>query len=55
MYQHILDHTQILKFDLGNQRKVFKYFKWRRPPMEDDLKISKWNISASTYWTLLKF
>jgi hypothetical protein len=24
---------------LGNQSKVFKYFKWRRPPVEDDLKI----------------
>ena len=24
-----------------NEDKVFKYFKWRRPPMEDDLKILK--------------
>ena len=33
------DHTQILNLDLGDQSKVFKYFKWRRPPMEDNLKI----------------
>ena len=38
---HLLDHTQILNLDLGDQSKVFKYFKWRRPLMEDDLKILK--------------
>ena len=37
----LLEHTQILNLDLGNQSKVFKYFKWRQPPMEDDLKILK--------------
>ena len=31
----LLDLTQILNLDLGDQSKVFKYFKWRRPPMED--------------------
>ena len=31
------EHTQILNLD--NQSKVFKYFKWRRPPMGDNLKI----------------
>ena len=36
-----MDHTQILNLDLGDQNKVFKYFKWRQPPMEDDLKILK--------------
>ena len=38
---HLLDPIQILNLDLGNQSKVFKYFKWRRPLMEDDLKILK--------------
>ena len=37
----LLDHTQILNLDVGDQSKVFKYFKWRRPPMEDNLKILK--------------
>ena len=37
----LLDHTKILNLDLGDQSKVFKYLKWRRPPMEDDLKIFK--------------
>ena len=36
-----LDHTQILNLDLGDQIKFFKYFKWRRPPMEEVLKIFK--------------
>ena len=35
------DHTQILNLDWVDQSKVFKYFKWSRPPMEDDLKILK--------------
>ena len=35
----LLDHTQILNLDIGDKSKVFKYFKWRRPPMEDDHKI----------------
>ena len=37
----LLDHTQILNLDLdlGDQSKVFKHFKWRRPPTEEDLKI----------------
>ena len=38
---HWSDLIQILNLDLGNQSKVFKYFKWRRPLMEDDLKILK--------------
>ena len=37
----LLDHTQILNLHWVDQSKVFKYFKWRRPPMEDDLKILK--------------
>ena len=38
---HLYDHTQVLSLDLGDQSKVFKYFKWRWPPMEDNLKILK--------------
>jgi hypothetical protein len=39
---------------MGDQSKVFKYFN------EDDIwkatsKDWKWNISATTYWILLKF
>ena len=37
----LLDHTKILNLDLGDQSKVFKYFKWRWPPMEDDFKMLK--------------
>ena len=37
----ILNVHKILNLDLGDQRKMFKYFKWRQPPMEDNLKISK--------------
>ena len=37
----LLDHAKILNLDLGDQSKVFKYLKWRRPPMGDDLKILK--------------
>ena len=35
----LLDHTQMLNLDLGDQSKLVKYFKWRRPQMEEDLKI----------------
>ena len=31
--------SKVETLDLGDQSKVFKYFKWRRPPVEDDLKI----------------
>ena len=37
----LLDHTQILSSDLGDQTKGFKYFRWRWPPMEGDLQILK--------------
>ena len=41
--------------DLGGQSKVFKYFEWRRPPIENNIKILKWNNSATAYWIILKF
>ena len=45
----LLDHTQILNLDLVDQSKVFKYFKWRQPPMEDNLKIWK-IVYLSNHW-----
>ena len=35
--KRIMQPFQILNFDWGDQSKVLKYFKWRRPPMEDNL------------------
>ena len=58
---HLLDHTQILNLSLDDQIILYKFFKWRQPPMEDDLQLKttskylKWNIAATTYWTILKF
>ena len=37
----LLDHTQILNLSLDDQTIFSKSSKWRRPPMEDDLKILK--------------
>ena len=42
-------------FDLGGQIKVFKYFEWRRPPIQNNIKILKWNNSATAYLIILKF
>jgi hypothetical protein len=48
------DLPQISNLGLCDQNKLYKYFKWRWPPMEDDLKRKttskkkKWNISATT-------
>jgi hypothetical protein len=39
--QPILRSYPHFKLRLRYQSKVFKYFKWRRPPKEDDLKILK--------------
>ena len=33
--------TQILNLSLDDQIILYKFFKWRRPPIEDDLKILK--------------
>ena len=38
---HRLDHTQIYNLSIGDQTKVYKCFKGRQPPMEDDTKILK--------------
>jgi hypothetical protein len=34
---HWLDIIKILNLHLGDQNKVFKYLKWRRPHVEEDL------------------
>jgi hypothetical protein len=33
---HWLDRTQILNLNLGDQTKLYKYFKGRRSPLEED-------------------
>ena len=38
---YLLDHSLILKECLYDQALFCKSFKWRRPTMEDDLKILK--------------
>ena len=38
---HLLDHTQILNLSLYDQTIFCKSSKWRKPPMEDNLKIYK--------------
>ena len=34
---HLLDLTQILNLSLDDQIILYKFFKWRQPPMEDNL------------------
>ena len=36
---HLLDLTQILNLSLDDQIILYKFFKWRRPSMEDDLQL----------------
>ena len=56
---NLLYPTQNLSLD--DQIILYKFFKWRRPPREDDLQLKmtsqyqKWNISATAYWIMLKF
>jgi hypothetical protein len=38
---HLLDHTQILNLSLDYQTIFYKSLKWKRPPMEDNLKWKK--------------
>ena len=38
---HLSDLTQIWNLSLGDQAKVYEHFKWRQPPMLDELKIFK--------------
>ena len=52
---HLLDHTQILNLSWDDQTIFYKSFKWRRPPMDDDLKYSKWYNSSTSGQIFLKF
>ena len=52
---HWPDLPQILNIVLGNQTKIKDCLKWRQPPMEDDLKISKWNNWPTTDQIILEF
>ena len=51
---HWLDHTQILNLSLGDQTKLYNFFKWRRPLAEDDLKISTPDQIFFKYYILAK-
>ena len=35
---HLMDRTQVLNISLDDQIIFYKSLKWRRPPMEEDLK-----------------
>ena len=52
---HWLDLIQIWNLGLGDQAKCSGNLIWRRPPMEEDLKIERWNISLTTGQILSKF
>ena len=39
---------------LCDQTKLYKCFKWRQPPMDDNCKYEKWNISAKPGRIFLK-
>ena len=39
--KYLLDHTQILNLSLDYQTIFYKSLKWRRPPMEENLKWKK--------------
>ena len=39
---HWFDHTQILNLNWGDQTKVYKYFKWRWPPVEEKVQSFVW-------------
>ena len=51
----LLDHTQILNLSLDDQTILYKSFIRKRPPMEDDFKILKSNISETAYVILVIF
>ena len=46
----------MFNLSLDDQTIYYKSFKWRRPPMEDDLKILKGEyILGTSYVIILKF
>ena len=36
---HLKDPTQMLKLSLDNQIIMYKFFKWRQPPIEDNIQL----------------
>ena len=44
---HLLDLPQNLHWSWGQQSRMEYCLKWRQPLMKEDLKILKWNISAT--------
>ena len=47
---HLLDHTQILNLSLDDQIVFYQILKWRRPLMEDNLKILKVEYLSNHLW-----
>ena len=51
---HWLDFTQIWNLGLRDQTKLYKCFKWRRPPMEDHRKILRVEYLSNHWLELTK-
>ena len=51
---HLVGHTQTLNLCLDGQTIFYRSLQLRQPKMEDTSKFQKWNISATTYWIILK-
>ena len=52
---HWSDLPQSLNLSLGEQTKIKYCLKWRQPPIEDNLKNLKLDISVTTDQSFLKF
>jgi hypothetical protein len=54
----LLDRTQILYLSLDDQTILYKLrLRWPKQTVqiENNIKILKWNNSATAYWIILKF
>jgi hypothetical protein len=51
----LIDSYSNLNLSLYDQTIFCQSFKWRQPPMEDDLKTSKVEYLINCYWIILKF
>ena len=51
---HLSDHATILNLSRDDQTIFYKFLKWRRPPMEDDLKILKVEYLSNPWLDLTK-
>ena len=47
LFNHWSYPPQTWNLSLYDQTKIYIWFKWRGPPIEDDLKYQKWNIFQS--------